>query len=179
MKNLYLKLLPLFLLFTVLNSRAQEFKGIDKSPHDIVYYRVNKITPPDIKVLYGRPQMKGRKIFGELVPYGKIWRTGADEATEITFYKDVNFGGKNVKKGSYVLYTIPGEKEWIVILNKNLDAWGTNAYDKRKDVVRVPAKVSRAESVEAFSIGFKKKKNKVNMIFGWDTTRATVPIEIH
>jgi len=162
----------------VFNTRAQEFKGIDKSPHDIIYYRVNKITPPEIKVLYGRPQMKGRKIFGELVPYGKIWRTGADEATEITFYKDVIFGGKHVKKGIYVLYTIPGEKEWIVILNKNLDAWGTNGYDKRKDVVRVPAKVSRAEPVEAFSIGFKKKKDKVKMILGWDTTRVTVPIEI-
>jgi hypothetical protein len=157
---------------------SQEFRGIDKSPHDIVYYRENKITPPYIKVLYGRPQAKGKKIFGELVPYGKLWRTGADEATEITFYKDVKFGGKNIKKGSYVLYTIPGEKEWIIILNKNLDAWGTEAYDKRKDIIRVTAKVSKAEPVEDFSIGFKKKKNKVNMIFGWDTTRATVPIII-
>ncbi len=178
MKNIYLKLLPIF-LFTVLNSGAQEFKGIDKSPHDIVYYRANKITPPEIKVLYGRPQKKGRKIFGDLVPYGKIWRTGADEATEITFYKDVNFGGKDVKKGSYVLYTIPGEKEWTVILNKNLDAWGINGYDKRKDVVRVPAKVSRAEPVEAFSIGFKGKNDKLKMTLGWDITRVTVPIEIN
>ncbi len=175
MKSFYQKLIPIF-LFSVMSTFAQEFKGVDVSPHDIVYYRQNKITPPYIKVLYGRPQMKGRKIFGALVPYGKIWRTGADEATEITFYEDVNFGGKHVKKGTYVLYTIPGEKEWIIILNKNLDTWGTEGYDKRKDVVRVTARVSRAEPVEAFSIGFKKKKNKVNMIFGWDTVRATVPI---
>ena len=157
---------------------AQEFKGVDKSPHDIVYYRENKITPPLIKVLYGRPQKSGREIFGELVPYGKLWRTGADEATEITFYEDVIFGGEKVKKGTYVLYTIPEKDKWTVILNRNLDAWGTNGYSEKLDVVRVEAKVSRAEPVEAFSIGFKKKGNKINMIFGWDITRATVPIEI-
>jgi len=143
-----------------------------------VYFRVNKISPPTIKVLYGRPQKKGREIFGSLIPYDKIWRVGADEATEIQFYKDVFFGIKKVKAGTYVLYAIPGKKEWTLILSSNLDVWGAYEYKEKYDVAKVKAKVSRAESIEAFSIGFKEKSKHINLILGWDTTRVTLPITI-
>ncbi len=159
--------------------QAQEFKELDKSPHDIVYFRENKISPPSIKILYGRPQIKGRDINEKLIPNGKIWRVGANEATEVRFYSDVTFGGKKVKAGSYVLYAIPQEKEWILILNTNLDVWGSYEYEEKYDIVRAKAKVSKAEPLEAFTIAFKEKGNHVNMVLGWDTKRVTVPIKIN
>ena len=157
---------------------AQEFEELDESPHDIVYFRANKISPPAIKVLYGRPQKKGREIFGEVIPYGEIWRVGANEATEVVFYKDVMFGDTEVEAGTYVLYAIPNEKEWTLILSSRTDVWGTYEYDEKYDVARVQAKVSRAEFVEAFSIAFKEKGKQVNMILGWDTARITAPIRL-
>lgn len=180
MKKMYLKSVFVFaiLYFLSVQSNAQDFKELDKSPHDIVYFRTNKISPPTIKILYGRPQKRGRKIFGELIPYDKIWRVGADEATEIKFYKDVIFGGEPVKAGTYVLYAIPSEKEWTLILNSNLDVWGAYEYQEKYDVARTKAKVSFSEPVESFSIGFKEKKKHVNMILGWDHTRVTIPIKI-
>lgn len=180
MKILYLKTVFIFTLISLISveSMAQEFKELDKSPHDIVYFRTNKISPPIIKVLYGRPQKNGREIFGSLIPYEKIWRVGADEATEIRFYKDVIFGDKKVKAGTYVMYAIPNKKEWTLILSSNLDVWGAYEYNEKFDIARVKAKVSRSEPVEAFSIGFKQKPKHINMILGWDTTRVIVPITI-
>lgn len=177
---MYSKLVFVFTFLCLLSapSKAQDFKDLDKSPHDIVYFRANKISPPAIKVLYGRPQKKGRDIFGDLIPYNKIWRVGADEATEVRFYKDVFFGDINIKAGTYVLYAIPGEKEWTLILNSNLDVWGSYEYEEKFNVAKVKAKVSYAEPIEAFSIGFKEKKKHVNMILGWDRTRVTVPIKL-
>ena len=117
------------------------------------------------------------KIFGKLVPYGKVWRTGANEATEIKFYQDVDFGGKKVKAGSYSLFTIPGEKEWVVILNTDLDYWGAYKYNEKNDVVRVPASViSLTEPLENFSIQFEGKGDKQGVMrLAWDTTAAEVP----
>lgn len=181
MKKMHLKLSLVFVIIflTGFEGKAQDFRGLDKSPHDIAYYRTNKISPPLIKVLYGRPQKKGRKIFGSLIPYDQIWRVGADEATEIKFYEDVLFGDEKVKAGTYVLYAIPNEKEWTLILSSNLDVWGTYEYESKFDVVRVKAKVGFAESVESFSIGFKQKPKHVNMILGWDHTRVTLPITFY
>ena len=177
MKRIKIIIVISFILFLKSNIKAQDFPDIDQSPHDIVYFRVNKISPPTIKVLYGRPQKKGREVFGYLVPYHKIWSVGANEATEIRFYKDVIFGDKKVKAGTYVLYAIPDKNEWTLILNSNIDVWGNNAYEKKYDVARVKAKVSRAEPIEAFSIGFKNKKKYIRMTLAWDTTRITVPIK--
>jgi hypothetical protein len=171
-----------FWVFTILlmgqKMNAQDFRELDESPHDIVYFRANKISPPVIKVLYGRPQKKGRELFGELINYGEIWRVGANEATEVVFYKDVLFGDTEVEAGTYVLYAIPHEKEWTLILSSRTDVWGTYEYDEKYDVARVRAKVSKAEFVEAFSIAFKEKGKNVNMILGWDTARITAPIRL-
>jgi len=171
-------LILLISLIFIHQGNAQEFKELDKSPHDIVYFRTNKISPPSIKVLYGRPQKKGRNVFGETIPFGKIWRVGANEATEIVFYNDVIFGDQKVKAGTYVLYAIPQEKEWTIILSSNIDVWGTYEYEDKYDVARAQAKVSKAEFLEAFSIGFKEKGNHVNMVLAWDTTRITTPIKL-
>lgn len=178
MKKEYFKIALVLIMTFILSvqGNAQDLKDLDRSPHDIAYFRTNKISPPSIKVLYGRPQKNGRKVFGDLIPYGKVWRVGANEAAEIKFYQDVIFGDKKVKSGTYVLYAIPEEKGWTLILSSNLDVWGTYEYKKKYDVARTKAKVSKAESLEAFSIGFKNKGKNANMVLAWDTTRVTVPI---
>ena len=180
MKKNYLQMVTFVAISLFINQSiaAQEFNNLDKSPHDIAYYRANKITAPIIKVLYGRPQKKGREIFGSLVPYGEIWRVGANEATEIRFYQDVTFGKIKVNAGTYAFYAIPGETEWTLILNSDIDTWGVKDYKENLDVARARVKVSRAEFVETFSIGFKDKGKHVNMVLAWDTTRITVPIKI-
>lgn len=87
----------------------------------------------NISITYGQPSVKGRVIFGGLEPWGKVWRTGADEATEITFTKDCTFAGKKVKAGTYTLFTTPGQNSWGIILNSKLGQWGAYDYDKNKD----------------------------------------------
>lgn len=130
----------------------------------------------NVKVAYSQPSKNGRVIFGGLVPYGQVWRTGANEATEITFDKDGSFGGKPVKAGTYTLWTIPGEKQWSVILNSDTKFWGTQ-YDKHKDKdvlkVEVPSKAI-SDEVEKFTIRFAGK----DMILEWDKTQVAVPVVI-
>ena len=157
---------------------AQKFPSLDKSPMDIAAYpSSHNISDKEIKIIYSRPQLKGRPL-NELIPNAKIWRTGANEAPEIVFYKDVVFGGKAVKAGRYNLLTIPGEKEWTIILSKFKDMWGSFFYDAKDDVVRVKAPVSKnSKSIEAFSIVFEKQKEGVNMYFGWSNIIATVFIK--
>lgn len=162
-------------MVTTTNLLAQEFPGLDKSPMDIALYP-GREPGKVVRVIYSRPQLKGRAL-ADLAPAGKVWRTGANENTEITFYQDVNFGGKDISAGTYSLFTIPGERTWTVILNKNLNQWGAYTYDEAADVARieVPA-ASDANSLEPFSIAFKEAEDGVHMVMGWDKTRVAVPI---
>jgi hypothetical protein len=177
MKNFVsLSLLMLSLAFTT-TLTAQEFSGLDKSPMDMASFPSSyKIADKAVRITYGRPQLKGRSL-GDLAPAGKVWRTGANEAPEITFYKDVKFGGQDVKAGTYSLFTIPGAGEWTVILNKNLNQWGAYTYDQAADVTRITVPSSTAEdSLEAFSIAFKEVDNGTHMVMGWGKTRVEVPV---
>ncbi|WP_299626356.1 DUF2911 domain-containing protein [uncultured Tenacibaculum sp.] len=157
---------------------AQKFPKLDKSPMDAATYPSSyKVADKLVKVIYSRPQLKGRSL-AKLAPAGKVWRTGANEAAEITFYKDVTFGGKSVKAGTYSLFTIPGEKEWTVILSTAKNVWGSYFYKQNEDVVRVTGKVSKTSSpVEAFSIAFDGKDGNANMHLGWGTTVVSVPVK--
>tara|TARA_R110000868_G_scaffold14929_11_gene68849 strand:- start:161 stop:700 length:540 start_codon:yes stop_codon:yes gene_type:complete len=156
---------------------AQDFSGIDKSPMDMAAYPTDyKVSEKAVRIIYGRPQLKGRSM-EELAPTGKVWRTGANEAPEITFYKDVKFGGKDVKAGTYSLFTIPGADEWTVILNKKLNQWGSYFYDEAADVARVTVpNGSDTSSLEEFSIAFKDANGGAQLVMGWDKTRVAVPI---
>lgn len=179
MKKVFtLAIFTLALVFTT-SIAAQEFSGLDKSPADIASYPSSyRVSDKAVRVIYSRPQLKGRAL-SELAPAGKVWRTGANEAVEITFYKDVTFGGKAIKAGTYSLFTIPGESEWTVILNKNLNQWGAYSYDEGADVTRVTGGVSTdSESLEAFSIAFKEVDEGVHLVMGWGTTRVAVPISM-
>lgn len=153
------------------HTHAQKFPNVDKSPLDITYYRADRMAPPMIKVIYSRPHLNGREL-SKLAPNGKVWRTGANEATEIKFYQDMNFGGKPVKAGTYSLYTIPDDSEWTVILSNTLDVWGAYNYNEANDVVRVKAPVSTGDPVEDLSIAFEND----NMYLAWGTTRVAVPV---
>ncbi|RNC83569.1 MAG: DUF2911 domain-containing protein [Winogradskyella sp.] len=154
------------------NAEAQKFSKLDKSPLDVAYYKTSRSAPPIARVVYSRPQLKGRTV-ESLAPSGKVWRTGANENAEITFYNDVNFGGDKIKAGTYSLFTIPGDGEWTIILNSDLHAWGAYSYNEGNDVARVKATVSDSDdSLEAFSIAF--SKDKLNM--GWGTVRVSVPV---
>ncbi len=177
MKKLFaLSILMLALVFTT-NISAQKFSGLDKSPMDMAAYPSSyKISDKAVRVTYSRPQLKGRSV-SELAPAGQVWRTGANEAFEITFYKDANVGGADVKAGTYSLFTIPGEGEWTVILNSNLNQWGAYSYDKKGDVARVSAAASAdSESLDAFSIAFKEVDGGAHLVMAWGTTRVALPI---
>ena len=174
--SLLIMLFTFALLFFGQPVLSQSFQEIDKDPMDISYYRESRATKPLIKVIYGRPQKDNEDVFGNKVTYGKVWRTGANEATEVKFYQDIVFGGVTVPAGEYVLYTIPGEKEWEIILSSNLDVLGAFQYDPVFDVARVKAHSAKAEMLEYFSIAFKEKGDDVQMVLGWDTTRVKIPI---
>ena len=180
MKRSYYSTIIVLLLFTVLfitESRAQGFKMLDKVPHDISYYRESRVTAPLAKVLYGRPQKNGEEIFGNVIPYGELWRTGANEATEVKFYKDVQFGNTTVAASTYVLLTVPGEDEWEIILSSKLDVLGAFQYNPIFDVAKITVPVSKAENLESFSIAFKKFEDNVQMVLAWDAVRVKIPLQ--
>lgn len=156
---------------------AQQYSIPAVSPRQTVeqQFSVTKIS-----IEYGRPAVKGRKVFGELVPFGQVWRAGANEATRITFGQEVLFGGQKVKKGTYALYVVPQEKEWKIILNRGVNNWGAYTYDAKEDVASttVPVKMMN-EKMERFTINFEDiTDEKLNLVFEWDKTRADVPVEI-
>ncbi|MES2430419.1 MAG: DUF2911 domain-containing protein [Bacteroidota bacterium] len=181
------QLILAILIFSSSQLFAQtKFAPVDKSPMDMSYYPdaypVLKIQdkptePVAARVIYSRPQKNGRAIFGELVEYGQIWRLGANEATEIEFYKNAKIGTTKIKKGKYTMYCIPNADSWTIILNKDTDTWGAFKYNQSKDILRynVPVKKS-AEMVEAFSMAFEKSTSGVNLQIAWDDVRVSVPI---
>ena len=140
----------------------------------------NKATEPLVaRILYSRPQKQGRKIFGELVEYGKVWRLGANEATEIEFYKDVKIGGKKVLKGRYTLYAIVNENIWTMILNNDTDTWGAFKYDSKKDVLRIDVSVQKTdEVVESMSMLFDKSATGISLIIAWEQMKVSLPITL-
>ncbi len=138
-----------------------------------------KVGVTDVSVEYSRPGVKDRKIFGGLVPYGDVWRTGANAATKLTFSTDVKLGGTAVPAGSYALFTIPGETEWTVILSKVVEGqWGSYAYDQKDDQARIKVKsVALVEPLETMTIGVQDiRAGKGNLVIAWEKTK--VPIEI-
>ena len=153
---------------------------------DISYYPNNypvqkiqeRVSEPLVaRVLYSRPQKNGRKVFGELIEFGTVWRLGANEATELDLFKDVKLGNTKIKKGRYTLFAIPMENRWTFIVNRETDTWGAFKYDPAKDVARYDINIdSQAELVEHFTMVFEKgNSNIINLIISWDNYKAVVP----
>lgn len=131
----------------------------------------------EIHLTYGRPSVRDRVIFGDLVPFGEVWRTGANESTAVVFSDDIVFAGEPVPAGTYSLYTIPGMDAWTVILNHKL-SWGTQ-YDEREDFVRVRAAPEEAQHMEQMMIYFENiTDTSGDMIIHWADVKVVVPIEV-
>jgi hypothetical protein len=147
-----------------------------KSPHETTKATIDGAT---ITVEYGRPSVRGRKIMGELVPYGKVWRTGADEATTLTTDKAIQIGSASLPAGKYTVYTLPGENEWQLIINKQTGQWGT-VYDEKQDLARVPLKkAAPAGPVEQLTISIDKNPAGGGVLkIAWENTELTAPISV-
>lgn len=162
---------------------AVKYPALDASPMDAAYFPVNvtkakDASTPIIKIVYSRPQRKGREVFGVLEQFDKVWRLGANENTEVTFFKNVTIGDKKVKKGTYALFAVPSAGKWVIIVNKQTDKWGAFSYDSGKDVVRVEVPVSKLEKpLEALSMTFAEVNGGANLYIAWDATQVIVPIK--
>ena len=140
----------------------------------------DKQTDPLIaRIIYSRPQVNGRVIFGELIEYDKIWRLGANEATEIECFQNVMIGKSRVKKGRYTLYAIPTQDKWTIIVNKETDIWGAFKYDSAKDVARVTVPLQKQPVVsESFTMFFEKAAKGYELHVYWADVKAVVPISL-
>jgi Protein of unknown function (DUF2911) len=164
--------------------QGQQPSHAEQSPQD----KSKRPSPPGtvectingkkVTIEYSRPSMKGRKIMGGLVPYGKVWRTGANEATTLTTETDLDIGGAKVPAGKYTLYTLPSQGTWKLIINKQTGQWGTE-YDEKQDLARVDMKTSEiVVPVEQFTIALDQDTNSsADLILEWEKTRQTVVIK--
>jgi len=168
-----------------------QFEEMDVSPMDQVDYPASSAyknylkadelenSDPKIKVIYSRPQKKDRKIFGELLEYGKVWRVGSNESTEITFFQNVTIQGNEVRRGTYNLYAIVNQDSWDIILNTDRPAWGPPNRDESKDVltVTVPVKMD-SEDLEILNLKFEEQgADAVDLLIAWEKHRARLPIK--
>lgn len=163
-------LIVVFLIVSVMPALAE--RGDDtnrKSKNGKVEGTIDDVN---VTLEYGRPRVKERKIWGGLVPFDKVWRTGADEATTFTINKDIIVEGKQLAAGTYSLFTIPGEDEWTIIFNNVAKQWGAFRYDKSQDALRVKVKPTAAEHVEEMT--FKIEGNKV--VLQWE--KLSIPFVI-
>ena len=172
MKKLFLLAVASFIIFS---TEAQQLTTPQPSPTAEIK---QNFALSSIEISYSRPGVKGRKIFGDLVPYGKVWRTGANSATTVTFGEDVTIGGKKVAAGKYGLLSIPGETEWTFIITKQLDVTSPAAYKQDQDVVRVDVKpMSMDYQMETFTMQFGNiKSNSCDLSIMWDKTAVALPI---
>ena len=154
-----------------------KFSKMDASPMDLALYR-DKNDVAVARVIYSRPQKRDREIFGKLIPYGEVWRTGANEATELTLYQDMKVADATVKAGTYSLYSIPGEKEWTVILNNKTNTWGAYEYADKEDKVRIKVPVRQVpNTIESLSMAFQESNKGADLLIGWDDSYVKVPFE--
>ena len=170
------KILPIFIAFVLFTvAAAAQVKMPASSPTQTVKQDFGMGT---VEIIYSRPNAKGRKVYGDLVPYNKLWRTGANAATKITFTDAVEAGGKKIDTGTYVLYTIPGFDMWEIILNKGVSNWGIDGYKEGQDVIRfkvVPQKMR--PNYETFTMEFANiKPESCDLQIMWEKTVVTIPV---
>ncbi len=170
------KILPIFIAFVLFTvAAAAQVKMPASSPTQTVKQDFGMGT---VEIIYSRPNAKGRKVYGDLVPYNKLWRTGANAATKITFTDAVEAGGKKIDTGTYVLYTIPGFDMWEIILNKGVSNWGIDGYKEGQDVIRfktVPQKMRT--NYETFTMEFANiKPESCDLQIMWEKTVVTIPV---
>lgn len=169
-------LIPIILLFTISLVQAQQIQMPQASPAAQIS---QKVGLTDVSVEYSRPSMKGRKIFGELVPFGQVWRTGANAATLLTFSTDVKIEGNDLPAGTYALYSIPGKDLWTVIISSNTKLWGAVGYEQSDDVMRFMVKPGKTgQRYETMEINFVDMTDTgASLAIKWENTRVKFRIE--
>jgi hypothetical protein len=166
-------LCTIFSVIVVLASVAAAQQKSRPSPAAVAETALNG---KKVSIAYSQPSMRGRKIMGGLVPYGQVWRTGANDATTLTTDTDLMIGGADVPAGTYTLYSLPSEGTWKLIINKQTGQWGTE-YHEEKDLARVDMKKEALSSpVETFVISFEPKTNPTALVMEWENTKLSVPI---
>ncbi|MGM0587635.1 MAG: DUF2911 domain-containing protein [Bacteroidota bacterium] len=165
------------LLFTFTAGLALAQNGMERRKSPLNMARVEH-NDTYIKITYSQPQMKGRDVFGSLVPYKQVWRTGANEATEMTVTQPITMNGKNVKAGTYAIFSIPMEDQWTIILNSDVGQWGAFGYNEEFDVLRFNVPTIRTEEpVEVFTISFSEvEDNQTTLSMMWENTKVEIPI---
>jgi tetratricopeptide (TPR) repeat protein len=164
-----------FLSLCLLGANAQDLPK--PSPSATIEQQVGLTN---IKIQYSRPSVKGRKVFGELVAYDKVWRLGANKATNLTTDKDMMFGKQTLKPGSYAIFAIPAEKgNWKVVINSDTEQWGTGNYDEAKNVVTMDIAPKTTDLVETFSITIEDiTANSANIVIAWEKTKLVLPFTL-
>lgn len=172
--------LTLLLASGLIFSAQQADAQIKLPPASSTQFILQDLGISQVSVVYQRPNMKGRTIFGDLVPYDQIWRTGANNATNITFQSDVKIEGQDLEAGTYALFTIPGKEEWTIIFNKNAKQWGAYTYDKADDVLRVKIKPrTLTNPIETFTIAFEEVNDQnLKACLLWEKTKVSFLIEV-
>jgi hypothetical protein len=131
-----------------------------------------------IKIVYSQPQKNGREIFGKLVPYGEVWRTGANEATELTATRDILINNQVLKAGTYSIFTIPDKEHWTIIINNELGLWGSYNYNPKLDVMRFDVPVTVENVIyEPFTMEFIQKNELADLLIRWDNVRVSIPLK--
>ena len=175
-----------------INLNPADMAGEDASPMDLAQYPArsrfqNFLKPeeveanqPQIRVVYSRPQMKGRTIFGDLLEYGKMWRVGANQTTTISFFNDVEINGTKVNAGTYGLFANVNENDWEFIIHKNVQSWGNANHDEKDNVMTLKAATAKTpKTLEALSVTFEEKSDsQVDIIIGWENTMARIPVTL-
>ena len=163
----------LILMATCLH--AQEILKLRPSPLAITSVRYKDHY---VKITYSQPQRKGREIFGGLVPFGKVWRTGANEATEITTIRDIQMDSILLRAGTYSVFTIPEKDRWTIIINSDVGLWGAYNYNPAKDLWRFDVPVQSTDKMyEPFTIIFEHRNEVADLLMMWDNTRISIPIK--
>lgn len=165
-------LLVVLLALLAVQGFAQSDKSKRPSPPAVAEGTIDGVK---VKVDYSQPSVKGRKIFGSLEKYGQVWRTGANEATVISFDKPVTIEGQTLAAGKYALFSIPGETEWTIIFNTVTDTWGAYDYEKNKDKDALKVKVKAAKSDFTEKLTFTVGKD--NVAFQWENTRVAFKVK--
>ena len=173
------KLIIISLIICPFFLHAQNFRDLDKSPMDQAKYPTsNRVTEKIVVITYSRPQLNDRS-FQEIVPYNKVWRTGANEATEIRLFKPVVIGDTNLQAGTYTIFTIPEEEQVTFIINSATNIWGSYSYNSKNDILRIKVPLNKSKkSLEAFSIAFSEKNDQPKIHFGWEYVRFEIPFNV-
>jgi hypothetical protein len=179
MKNFLIFFCAAFILVSCKNDQPREADPVRRKSPIAIASITHKPTDTYVKIVYGQPYKNGRMIFGDLIPYGEVWRTGANEATEMTTTKPILFNGNRIDAGTYGLFSIPRKNRWTIILNDSLGQWGAFDYNQSRDLLRTDVKAEKNKQMtEKFALNFSEMQgNAASIVLLWDSTRTTIPIE--